>query len=225
MKCNEIKPLFMDFLYNEITKEDQRLFEAHLSQCESCQKELESLQKTSNILQQWEDVDPDFNVVMVSENVSWVSLVKQRLNQFFPVPKKLAYGFAYAAAGIFLLLAIANTEISYRQGEFKMSMGLFSKPASQQQPENVLTQEFLNQWREDNYYLMSSLIQQSEQRQRKERTSNILQLRQEFARQRIEDLNLVGLGLDNIEQTTVRQLKRTDSNLNELIQLINTQMK
>jgi hypothetical protein len=106
-----------------------------------------------------------------------------------------------------------------------MSMGLFSRPPSLQKSENILTQEFLDQWRNENYYLMSSLIQQSEQRQRKERTSNILQLRQELARQRIEDLNLVGLGLDNIEQNTVRQLKRTDNNLNELIQLINTQIK
>ena len=225
MKCNEIKPLLMDFVYNEITEEDRHLFEAHLSQCDSCQKELEALQKTSNILQQWEDVDPDFNVVMVSEKVSWSSLVKQRLSQLFPSHKKLVYGFVYATIGIFLLLAVVNTEISYKQGEFKMNMGLFSKPASQEQHENLLTQEFLDQWRKENYYLMSSLIQQSEQKQRKERTADFLQLRQDLAQQRIEDLNLVGLGLDNIEQTTSRQLMRTDNNLNELIQLINNQLK
>lgn len=225
MKCNEIKPLFMDFVYDEISEQDRAVFEAHLSQCDTCQKELEALQKTSNILQQWEDVDPDFNVVMVSEKVSWVSVLKQRVSQIFPRPKRLIYGFAYGAVALFLLLAIANTEISYRQGEFKISMGLFSKPQSQEQPENILTQEFLDQWRKENYYVISSLIEQSEQRQRKERTTDILQLRQEFARQRIEDLNLVGLGLDNIEQNTFRQLKRTDNNLNELIQLINTQMK
>jgi len=225
MKCKEMKPLLMDFIYDEISEADRRFFESHISQCESCQKELASLQKTSTILQQWEDVDPNFNVVMIAEKSSWVSLVKQRLRQLIPTPKKIGYGAAYAIAGIFLILAIANTEVTYRQGEFKINMGLFSRPSSKVQPEKLLTQEFLDQWRKENYYLMSSLIQQSEQRQRKERASDMLQLRQDFARQRIEDLNLVGLGLDNIEQNTVRQLRKTDNNMNELIQLINAQLK
>lgn len=225
MNCSELKPLFVDFIYDEISDEDRQLFEAHLAHCESCQQQLAALQNTSHVLQRWEDVDPDFNVVMVSEKVSWFTQVKERVRQLFPRPAKFGYAVAYAVVGVLLLLAIANTEISYRQGEFKMSMGLFSRSVTPKQAENALTQEFIDQWRKENYYLMSSLIQQSEERQRKERTSEILRLRQDLAQQRIEDLNLVGLGLDNIEQNTFRQLKRTDTNLNELMQLINAQLK
>ena len=72
---------------------------------------------------------------------------------------------------------------------------------------------------------MSTLLQQSEARQRKEMASAILQLRQDFETKRIEDLNLVGVGLNNIEQNTVRQLRRTDNSLNEIIRYINAQKK
>jgi hypothetical protein len=225
MKCEQIQSLVMDFLYDEISEEDREIFIAHLSQCESCQKELESLKNTSHFLQQWEDIDPDFNVVMVTKKVSWLSLIKERWVQLLPKPKQIVYGLAYVAVGIFLILAIANTEISYRQGEFKMSMGLFSRPSSQEKADNLLNQEFVEQLHQENYYLMNSLIDQSEARQRKEMAATILRLRQDFERQRVEDLNLVGFGLDNVERNTYRQIKRTDNSLNELIQLISTQKK
>jgi len=225
MKCNDLKPLFIDYLYDEISDKDRDLFLAHLSECESCQKELQALQQTSNILQKWENVDPDFNVVMVTEKISWLSHLKERWTQLSPKSQKFAYGLVYITIGIFLLLAIANTEISYRQGEFKMSMGLFSKPSSQQKTDELFAQEFVERLQKENYYLMNSLIQQNEAKQQKEIATAILQLRQDFERKRIEDLNLVGFGLDNIERNTYHQLKKTDNSLNELIHLINAQLK
>ncbi len=215
----------MDFIYDEISDEDRSLFLAHLSECQSCQQELEALKQTSSILQCWEDIDPDFNVVLVTEKVSWLRQFRARLAQVFPKPKKIAYGLACLAVGILLFLAIANTQMSYRQGEFKMSMGLFSKPSEQAAANDLLTQQFIEKLQQENYYLTNSLIQQSEIRQRKELASSILKLKQDFERRRVEDLNLVGFGLDNIEKKTYRQIQRTDKSLNEIIQLINAQSK
>ena len=225
MKCNDLKPLFMDFIYDEISDKDRSLFVAHLAECESCQRELESLKQTSHILQQWEEVDLDFNVVMVTEKASWLSRLKDGVKRFLPKQKKLAYGLAYAAVAAILLLTIANTEISYRQGEFNMSMGLFSKPSPQQNTDSYLTKEFIEQLQKENYYLVSTLLEQSETKQRKEMASAILQLRQDFETKRIEDLNLVGVGLNSVEENTVRQLRRTDNSLNEIIRYINAQRK
>jgi len=225
MNCNDLKPLFMDFIYDEISNADRSLFLAHLAECESCQRELEALQQTSHILQKWQDVDPDFNVVMVTEQASWLIRLKDAIGRLLPKQKKLAYGLAYAAVAVFMLLAIANTEISYRQGEFNVSMGLFSKPSPQQNMDNYLTKEFIDQLQQQNYYLMSTLLQQSEAKQRKEIAAAILQLRQDFETKRIEDLNLVGIGLNSVEENTVRQLRRTDNSLNEIIRYINEQRK
>jgi len=221
MNCEQAQSLLMDYLYDEISDEDRLLFQAHLSQCESCQQELESLRQTSTLLQQWEDVTPDFNVVMVTEKVSWLGRLVQGIGNYLPKPRKIAAGVAIAVAGLFLLLAIANTEISYRQGEFKMSLGLFSKPADRGTTVSTVDPQWVEQLQKQNYYLMNSLIQQSEQRQRKELASAVLQLRQELERQRIEDLNLVGFGLDDIKQTTYRQIRRTDESLNQLMKFIN----
>lgn len=225
MNCNDLKTLFMDFLYDEISDTDRDLFLTHLSQCQSCQQELAALKKTSNIIQQWENVDPDFNVVVVTDKVSWHHYLKDRLAHLIPKPRKIAYGIIFATAIIFLLLAAANTEITYRQGEFKMNLGLFSRPATQQSADKLLASEFIEQLQKQNYYFTNSLIQQSEERQRKELASAILQIRQDFERKRIEDLNLVGFGLDKIEQNTFRELKRTDNSLNELIRYISEQKR
>lgn len=225
MKCSDLKPLFMDYVYDEISNEDRSLFLAHLSECQSCQNELAALKQTSNILQRWEDVDPDFNVVMLMDKVSWLNKMKEGLARLFPKSRRLIYGFAYVTVGIFLLLAIANTEISYRKGEFKMRLGLFSKPTAKTTVDDVLTQQLIEKLQQENFYLTSSLIQQSEARQRKELASNILRLKQDFEHQRVEDLNMVGFGLDNFEKNTFRKIERTDKSLNEIIQLINAQSK
>jgi hypothetical protein len=215
----------MDYIYDEISDKDRSLFLAHLSQCQACQKELAALKQTSNILQRWEDVDPDFNVVMLMEKVSWFSKMKGALASLFPTPKRFVYGFATVIVGVFLLLAIANTEISYRKGEFKMSLGLFSKPPAKTTVDDALTQQLIQKLQQENFYLTSSLIQQSEARQRKELASNILKLKQDFEHQRVEDLNMVGFGLDNIEKNTFRKIESTDKSLNEIIRLINAQSK
>lgn len=223
MNCNQIQPLFMDFLYDEISDDDRQMVQAHLSECDSCQRELDSLRKTSQLLQQWEEVDPDFNVVMVTEKVSWFGRLKGWVTKLLPRPKKIVYGLAYSLVGVLLVLAVANTEIVYRQGEFNVRMGLFSKPTPLQTTDNLATQQLLEQLQKDNYILMNSLIQQSETRQRKEIASALIQLRQDVERQRVEDLSLVGFGLDNVEKNTVRQMRKTDNSLNELIRLINAQ--
>ncbi|MDZ7375476.1 MAG: hypothetical protein ONB13_02540 [candidate division KSB1 bacterium] len=73
--------------------------------------------------------------------------------------------------------------------------------------------------------MMTTLIQQSEARQRQEFAANLLKLKKDIERQRLEDLHLVGLGLEDIEQKTVKKIERTDRSLNEFIRLISGQQK
>ena len=215
----------MDYLYDEISEDDRNLVLAHLARCQSCQQEIDALKNTSGILQKWGDIDPDFNVIMVTEKVSWSRQLKNYIENVLPQPKRIALGFVYAAVGFLLVLSLANTRVSYREGEFNVSMGLFSKPAPETSPPDVFTKQVLEKLQQDNYYLMNTLLQQSEARQRKEIAATIMQMRQDFERQRVEDLNLVGYGLNNIEQNTNRQIQQTGRSLNELIQLINAQRK
>ena len=137
MKCDQIHLLIIDYLYNEISDEDNRILQSHLANCDNCRQELAALKGTSNILQKWEDVEPDFNLVMVTQKVNWFENVKEKFRKLFPKPKKAGFAFAYGFVGVFLLMAVSNTEISYQQGNFNMKMALFSKGSTSAQ--NQLT--------------------------------------------------------------------------------------
>jgi len=228
MKCDTIHPLIIDFLYDEITEENKKILQLHLSKCEKCCEEVESLKSTSNILRKWEDVEPDYSLVMVTEKISWVDSLKEHLQKLFPKPKKIAFGFAYGLVAIFLLLALANTEISYQQGNFKMSMALFSKQSGQKNPiaiNEILTNQLVEKLQQENYYLIKTMIEQSEARQQKQWQSSLVQFNRNLEQQRIQDLNLIGSGLNNFEKNTYKKLERIDNSLYELFQPVNAQRK
>ena len=227
MKCDNIHPLIIDFLYDEISEENKKILQIHLKKCDNCRKEVESLKNTSKILQRWEDVEPDFNLVMVTEKVGWIENIKERLQKFLPKSRKIGYGLAYGFIGIFLLLALANTEISYQQGNFKMRMALFSKQSKQNQNKanEILSNQFVEKLQQENYYLMKTMIEQSEARQRKQWQSSLVQFNQNLEQKRIQDLNLIGSGLSDFEKNTYKRIQRIDNSLYELIQPVNSQQK
>ncbi len=224
MKCDQIHPLIIDFLYDEISTEDNQLLQKHLKACAKCREELAHLKSTSNILQKWEDEEPTFNLVMVSENVTRWETLKQWLKKWLPSPKKIGLGLAYGFAGIFLLLAIANTEISYQDSQFNMRIALFSASKKQQQSglSEMQTQQIVQQIQRDNYYMMKAMIEQSEAEQKKEWATMLTRYNQSLEQQRLRDLSLIGAGLEDIEQNTIKKLQRTDESLNELIRYINS---
>ena len=227
MKCDTIHPLIIDFLYDEISEENKKILQLHLKKCNKCREELESLKSTSHILQKWEDVDPDFKLTLITEKISWLDNLKEQFQKFFPKSKKIAFGFAYGFVGVFLLLALANTEISYQQGNFKMSMGLFSKQAKQNQVEinEMLTNQLVEKLQQENYYLMKTMIEQSEARQQQQWKSSLVQFNKNLEQQRIQDLRLIGSGLNNFEKNTYKKLERIDNSLYELFQPVNAQRK
>lgn len=227
MKCDQIHPLLIDYLYDEISDDNKKVLQAHLVKCDKCRQEFESLKITSNILQKWEDIEPDFNLVMVTKKSSWLQNIKQRLTEIFPSPKRVGYGFAYAVAGLFLLLAISNTEISYQQGNFNMRMALFSKPSQLEQNEtyDVSTQQLVEKLQQENYYLMKTMIEQSEARQKKEWQTSLVHFNQNIEQQRIQDLNLIGSGLTDFERNTYKKLERIDNSLYELFRPVNSPQK
>ena len=81
MKCDQMHSLMIDYLYDEISDKNRGILESHLATCEKCSAEINTLKSTSKILQKWEDVEPDFNLVMVSEKVTWLNNLKEKLEK------------------------------------------------------------------------------------------------------------------------------------------------
>ncbi len=219
MKCDDVKLLLMDLLYNEISEENEAILQNHLSDCVSCREEFESLKNTSGILQKWEEIDPKLNLVFVSDKKSIIDGLKDK---FSFAPKKLAYGFALGFVTIIVLFSLANTEISYKDGDFTLKMGIFKNTTEQPQLSAEIQQALMAQVREQNAQLMNQFIQQSEQRQQQELAATLAKFSREFNYQRTNDLKLVGAGLNEIEQKLYLQLeKQTNDRFNNLIRYIN----
>lgn len=65
MKCEDTKLLLLDFLYDEIAREDEKRVREHLDICSACRNEYEALQRTSLTLRAWPDEEPQQNFVFV----------------------------------------------------------------------------------------------------------------------------------------------------------------
>jgi hypothetical protein len=217
MKCEEIRSLMMDYLYNELSEEDRDAFISHLAICHDCRKVAESLKTVSNILQQWEDVDTEINIMPFRDNRSWILRLKDSLSSFLPSPGKMSLGLAYGLAAIFLVLSVASTEISFKDGNFKMSMGFLSRPEQQENQNDLYVQGLIERLFNENIRLTSSLIQENEARQRKVLAYFLTALQKDFERQRYQDLNLVGYGLESIQKSTNKQIQQIDYALTELM--------
>jgi spore cortex formation protein SpoVR/YcgB (stage V sporulation) len=51
MRCEKAKKLIVDYIYQELSEKQRKKLEEHLAQCWGCSFELESFQKTINIVE------------------------------------------------------------------------------------------------------------------------------------------------------------------------------
>ena len=219
MKCKDVKILLMDFLYDEISNENKKLLQTHLSFCQTCREEFESLKEASHILQQSEEVESNLNLIFVSETNSIWEALKEK---FSYSPKKLIYGFAIGFASILLLLSLINTEVNYENGNFSVKISLLPRQAERH--EDAISEEVVVQLQQQNLQLLNTLIQQSEERQRKQLITTLSQFSRDFDNRRATDLRMVGVGMDEIEKSIYSRLeKRTNNQLNSLIRYIDTE--
>jgi hypothetical protein len=217
MNCEQIRTLMMDYLYDELSKEDHETFNAHLDQCRECREEMESLKTTSGILQQWKGVESEIRVIAVKERSFTFAKFKEFLNDGFFRPKKLAIGFACAFSAIFLFLALANTEISISNGNFKMRMSLFDGSEQLAHSGIANSSQAVEELLRENLQLTRSLIEQSEARQRQELAYVLSSFKEDIDLQRYQDLSLIKYGLKELQKNTYQKMEQIDSTLTEFV--------
>ncbi|MBN2089803.1 zf-HC2 domain-containing protein [candidate division KSB1 bacterium] len=219
MNCENIKLLLIDYLYDEISEQDKTQLETHLATCNDCQQELQALQSTSKQLKAWPDVNPRFNLVFVEEKASIKAWVNEHLGWLKGLFFKPGIAVLVTCFVIFLVLAAFNTQLTYKAGEFKLSMSLFSRSEQSEIAPVALNQQALQELQKANLALMQELIISSELRQRQELIQTISRLNQKIETQRLNDLSLIGRGFEELNVQTVNRLERTDYILNNLLRL------
>lgn len=216
MTCDEIKILMMDFLYNEIEPESEKLVRAHLQSCSPCRTEYEALSRTSLTLKAWENEDPRLHHVFVPERQSWFGVLKEK----FAAPNTPAWGkLGWMSAGIVIGLlvisAFLNTEISFNNGNFTYRTSLLPRQAT------AVDSQLVAQIREELETKYHQLLLVSQQQQRDELNRTLVNFATEVDRQRQIDLMLVGRGLDEFQQHTNSRLQRNDEMLKRFFQTVN----
>ncbi len=216
MKCEKIRALMMDYIYDELQEKDGAAFEEHLKKCSECREEVESLNVTSDILQQWEEPEHDVRMIVVRDKVSLFDKLKELLNGGFFKPNKIAFGFTCAFLFLFLLLAAGNTEISVKNGDFSIHMALFDhaeQPVDDDPKSDRLVEELVKQ----NFQLVNTLIEQSEERQNEKLAFILTSFKKELEQQRYKDLKAIQYGIKDMQKNTYQQIQEIDTVLNELV--------
>jgi anti-sigma factor RsiW len=220
MTCDDTKILLMDFLYNEIAPEAEKLVRAHLQDCPACRSEYEALSRTSLTLKAWESEDPRLHLVFVPESPSWLAALKEKL---FPAEAplwgKLASVAAGVALGVLLISAVLNTEISFNNGNFAYRTSLLPRPAASGATAEADSQ-LVAQIRQQLDEQYRRLLLASQQQQRDEFNRTLAQFAAEISRQRQSDLQLVGQGLDAFQQHTNSRLQRNNEMLDQLLRSV-----
>jgi len=223
MKCKEIQAQMVAYLFEEIEPTLKEKLECHLKDCPSCRAELESLQRTTEALQRWPDLEPEGRLIFVErEPLSlwsqiltgvWVRRLFSRRSL-----SKLAVGVAVAMAVLFALSA----EVSYQGGEFSFRTGWKKSPQESTpviSPEVVdLLRQFQQEIQRENLYAMRRLIEESEQRQQEALWLALTGLAKELERQRLEDLKLISENLGWLQHRTEKQIGQTNTLLRGLLE-------
>ncbi len=217
MKCEDFKLLMIDLMYDEISPDDRGKLENHLKSCKSCKEKFSALKATSNTLKRWEDIEPKVNLTFVNESKNFFAGFVEKIR-----PVRILYGLGIACASILIILSVANTNISVKDGNFNLQMSLF-KTSPGEQERGKVTKMDLEELRRENINLVSNLLEEYSKQQRVETAMLFDEFYKNIEYKRQTDLKFVSSALQQVHYGAEQRLDQTDRALSSLIRYVNVQ--
>lgn len=203
MKCDTAKSLLMDYLYDELAPESIPAFEQHLAQCRGCTAEFNSLQETRKICRTLPEIDPGERLIFNSVPAkSWFSNLRLSLPAFSPGRLGIATGLT--ALVLLVTGSIANLQVQHDQNGFAIKMSLFPQKTQELTP--ALQEALLTKLREENQTILANYLQEERIKNEKKLDVMMASYTQQLERQRRNDLQLIGRGLDAVRESQNSQL-------------------
>ena len=217
MNCKKMEEVFVDLIYEEVSKEDEELAKYHLLSCKSCAKKYNKLKETTTALARWTEEQPETNLVFIEEKVPLMERLIGKLDQFGITPQRFVFGALTFIFILVLFTGIMRTEAVYQNGEWEISFGDKLK-RDEIRNENAVLAEF-KKLQKENLLFMNSILLNSERRLREENMNSVSILANEFAKQRQQDLFLIGSSINKLAQRNQDRQLQTNRMLNELFRL------
>ena len=117
MNCEQVKPVLMDFVMDEVSAADRGEVTRHLESCAACSAEAGKFRQTLAAMAAgaaFEDVPQKIRIVAEPAN-RWMA--------FWRNPARLGFAAAGLACVAIAALALAHTTVSYQQGNFEIAFG------------------------------------------------------------------------------------------------------
>ena len=142
--------------------------------------------------------------------------------------RKFGIGLATGLAALVVLLALANTELTYTPGNFHLEMSLLPRTetdsaVSQDPLAAPVTQQEFAMWQQRSLELIRDIALATEEQRRRELSLALTQFARNVDIQRYRDLGLVEKGLVAVEQSSEGRFRQTDQSLQRLITLVQSQ--
>lgn len=119
MTMCENKELLVGYLYDDVTNEERRAFEAHMASCADCFDEVAALRSTRSHLENWSPPNAELGFRIVRQTAEPPAKV-------VPFRSRWAPAVGLAAAAVLVLAAasaLANLEVRYDNGGFVVRTG------------------------------------------------------------------------------------------------------
>ena len=216
MGCKEYQQLLVSWLYGELSDEERKQMEEHLSHCSHCRQAKEKIQQAKGILEQWEVAEPSWkSVILPGREPRWRGWYYWLFGGATPLRRAAAVAVMVAVVGL-VVFSLLNLRVSYARGDFSIGLSLIpprSEVVRLAVDQEALQQELLSA-KEDTLDLVNSLMLAYYQKQQEDLATALQRLSAQWQLLRRVDLEYIGDGFDTIQQRTYRDLQRTNQLLN-----------
>lgn len=209
MKCEEIILELPALLYGELSEDERERLMSHISGCQDCRNEWEEMKTTEAVMMELGEEEPPESIVFIAENTP---RFRAKLLKLIQPRNALKWGLAAAAA--LVVLWIFKPSVSLKDGDFRLAFG---RRAPVESVSAAAIEERLQAERIETLKLVSRLLVEQSEEQRRDYTLTLTEFARSLERQRRDDLRLIGSGLENVNKNSQVGLYMTNMRMEDLI--------
>ncbi len=227
MTKEEARILLMDHLYGELDDATSKELLQFIDSDEELKREFEELTEAKSVLHHLPVQSPaEQLVIMEPESKSKESFWAKLSNALLPQNSFARTGFAMATLLLLFVVTGAATNMSISSGD-----GGFSITFGEQQPADngystdevrMIVDRAINQVQQENAAMVREFIIVSQEQQELQFEETLATFADYLNVQRETDLELLTLGISNLQESTFNRFRQTDQVLGEIIQTVST---